>query len=256
MISVARLLALIMLFFATAIRAEIMPQMQVKFATDSNYYPFEYLSKDKEIKGFDIDIAKAICHEVNLQCSFEHHRFDGLLLTLPFGRYDAVIAALDITVERLKTVDFSDSYYKVPPVFISKEPLQGQFSLSGKFIGVQANTSNQNYLIKYARDNSYIVPYFSSQAALEDLKLQRIDAVFADFAVINDFLSKQVLSQQQAGVPLVISRTEEVFIKEFSEGYGIAVKKGNDLLRERLNAGLKRIVENGIYAKIYQQYFP
>lgn len=251
MLSVSRKIAFILLLFCTSLSAEIAMQERVKFATDSNYYPFEYLSNDKEIKGFDIDIAKAICKEVNLNCSFEHHRFDGLLLTLPFGRYDAVIAALDITDERLKIVDFSDSYYKVPPVFISKKQLQGQFSLSGKFIGVQANTSNQSYLIQFARDNSYIVPYFSSQAALEDLKLQRIDAVFADFAVINDFLSKQ-----EAGSNLVISRTEAVFVEQFSGGYGIAVKKGNDVLRLRLNQGLKLIVENGVYSKIYQQYFP
>jgi len=251
MLSVSRKIAYILLLFCTSLSADIAIQERVKFATDSNYFPFEYLSNDKEIKGFDIDIAKAICKEVNLNCSFEHHRFDGLLLTLPFGRYDAVIAALDITDERLKTVDFSDSYYKVAPVFISKKQLQGQFSLSGKFIGVQANTSNQNYLIQFARDNSYIVPYFSSQAALEDLKLQRIDAVFADFAVINDFLSKQ-----ETGSNLVISRTEAIFVEQFSRGYGIAVKKGNDALRLRLNQGLKLIVENGIYNKIYQQYFP
>lgn len=251
MLSVSRKIAYILLLFCTSLSADIVIQERVKFATDSNYFPFEYLSNDKEIKGFDIDIAKAICKEVNLNCSFEHHRFDGLLLTLPFGRYDAVIAALDITDERLKTVDFSDSYYKVAPVFISKKQLQGQFSLSGKFIGVQANTSNQNYLIQFARDNSYIVPYFSSQAALEDLKLQRIDAVFADFAVINDFLSKQ-----ETGSNLVISRTEAIFVEQFSRGYGIAVKKGNDALRLRLNQGLKLIVENGIYNKIYQQYFP
>lgn len=251
MIAVSRKVAFILLFFCTSLSADTATQLHVKFATDSNYYPFEYLSKDKQLKGFDIDVAKAICNEVNLLCSFEHHRFDGILLTLSFGRYDAVIAALDITTERLKTVDFSDSYYKVAPVFISQKPLLGQFSLSGKFIGVQANTSNQNYLIQFARNNSYIVPYFSSQAALEDLKGQKIDAVFADFAVINDFLSKQNENSM-----LVISRTEAVFVEQFSKGYGIAVKKGNDLLRERLNLGLKLIVEKGIYAKIYQQYFP
>jgi arginine transport system substrate-binding protein len=236
--------------FAFSVKSDTLPKLQVKFATDANYYPFEYLSEDKKIQGFDIDIANAVCAEVNLQCSFEHHRFNGLLLTLTFGRYDAVIAALDITEERLKSVDFSDPYYKVAPVFISKEPLTGEFSLADKFIGVQANTSNQNYLIQYARDNTYVVPYFSSQSALEDLKLQRIDAVFADFAVINNFLS-----EQEQPTELVISRTESVFVDQFSEGYGIAVKKGNDELRKRLNEGLKIIVENGTYTKIFQQYF-
>ena len=250
MISFSRQIAFICLLLSTSLSANTPKQLQVKFATDANYFPFEYLSDNKEIEGFDIDIAKAICEQANLKCSFEHHRFDGLLLTLPFGRYDAVIAALDITSERLEKVDFSDSYYKVPPVFISKEQLQGKFSLAGKFIGVQANTSNQNYLIQSAEKNSYIVPYYSSQAALNDLKLQRIDAVFADFAVVNDFLSKQ------EDVSLVISRTESVFVEQFSKGYGIAIKKGNNVLRARLNEGLKIIVENGTYAKIFKEYFP
>jgi len=250
MISFSRQIAFLCLLLSTSLSANTPKQLQVKFATDANYFPFEYLSDDKEIQGFDIDIAKAICEQANLKCSFEHHRFDGLLLTLPFGRYDAVIAALDITSERLEKVDFSDSYYKVPPVFVSKKQLQGKFSLAGKFIGVQANTSNQNYLIQSAEKNSYIVPYYSSQAALNDLKLQRIDAVFADFAVVNDFLSKE------ESLALVISRTEAVFVEQFSKGYGIAVKKGNDVLLERLNQGLKVIVENGTYAKIFKEYFP
>jgi len=249
---VTRKFVFISILLSTSFFAQALENIQVRFATDANYYPFEFLTKDKKIAGFDIDIASAICAEMNMTCSFEHHRFDGLLLTLPFGRYDAVIAALDITSERLDKVDFSDSYYKVPPVFVSKEQLQTPFSLSGKLIGVQANTSNQNYLIKSAPENSYIVPYFSSKAALQDLQRQKIDVVFADFEVVNNFLSKQIEQEQ----PLVISRTESVFVEQFSKGYGIAVKKGNDDLRLRLNEGLKLIVENGTYKQIYDQYFP
>ena len=242
---------IVLLLFSVSLSAEIAPVQEVKFATDVEYYPFEYLSKDKEIEGFDIDIAKAICKSVELKCTFELHPFDGLLVTLGFGRYDAVIAALDITTERLKSVDFSDSYYKAAPAFLSKEPLEGTFSLTGKFIGVLANSSNQNYLTQYSKENSYIVPYFSYQAALEGLQQQKIDAVFLDVAVIKDFLSKQTNKSK-----LVISRTEDVFLTQFSKGYGIAVKKGNDALREHLNQGLKLIIENGTYEKIYQQYFP
>ncbi|MDA7745850.1 transporter substrate-binding domain-containing protein [Psychromonas sp.] len=251
MISIYRnLICLFMLAFTfTSVNAA--SREHVKFATDANYYPFEYLSENKDILGFDIEIAKAICKAVDLQCSFEHHRFEGLLVTLQFGRYDAIIAALDITEERLNKVDFSDSYYKIAPVFISKEQLQGEFSLKEKLIGVQANSSNQNYLTLFSKGNSYIVPYFSSQAALEDLKREKIDAVFADFAVVNHFLSNQ---EENSG--LVISRTEEVFVTGFSKGYGIAVKKGNTNLLDRLNKGLKLIVENGTYNNIYQQYFP
>lgn len=221
----------------------------VKFATDANYYPFEYFSSTKEIKGFDIDIAQAICYEMNITCTVEHHHFDGLLLTLRFKRYDAVIAALDITSKRLKQVDFSESYYKTAPVFISQQQDQA-LSLTGKFIGVQANSSNHNYLIRYNKNNSYIVPYFSSSEALADLQQKKIDVVFSDFAVADDFLKKQNTPQE-----FIISHTEEVFIDSFSQGYGIAVRKGNDELRELINEGLQTIIENGTYDQIYQQYF-
>ena len=225
-------------------------KIDVKFATDTNYYPFEYISSDQQIVGFDIDIAKAICKEVNLKCSFQHHNFNGLLLTLTFSRYDAAIAALDITSERLKLVDFTESYYKTAPVFVGQQNENESFSLEGKFIGVQANTSNQSYLSQHMKENSYIVPYFSSAEALNDLKNQKIQVVFADSAVVNHFVK-----QQGPNSTLTIQRVEEDFVKDFSEGYGIAVKKGNDKLRKQLNEGLNIIKKNGTYDKIFQRYF-
>ena len=243
---------LIFLLGIISLNVTELQKTKVRFATDANYYPFEYVAKDNTIQGFDIDIANAICTEVNLQCTFEHRRFDDLLIMLTFKNYDAVIAALDITGERLKTVDFSDSYYKVAPVFISREQYQNKFSLKGKLIGVQANTSNQNYLIAVAgNEDSYIIPYFSSEAALNDLQGGKIDAVFTDFAVVSQFISAH-----QEDSELVISRTESIFVDQFSEGYGIAVDKGNDVLKARLNQGLKFIIENGVYAKIFNKYFP
>lgn len=188
---------------------------------------------------------------MNLQCSFQHHNFNGLLLTLQFGRYDAAIAALDITSERLEMVDFTKSYYKTAPVFISRHDAKKTFSLEGKFIGVQANTSNQSYLTRNIKENSYIVPYFSSAEALADLKQQKIDAVFADSAVVSHFLS-----QQDAQTTLAIQRVENNFLSGFSEGYGIAVRKGNDKLKQQLNEGLDIILQNGIYNDIFQKYFP
>ena len=175
-----------------------------------------------------------------------------MLLTLTFSRYDAAIAALDITEERLKLVDFTDNYYKTAPVFVGQEHENENeaFSLEGKFIGVQANTSNQSYLSEHMKENSYIVPYFSSAEALNDLKNQKIQVVFADSAVVNHFLK-----QQSANSTLVIQRVEKSFVKTFSDGYGIAVKKGNDKLRKQLNEGLNIIKKNGTYDKIFQQYF-
>lgn len=222
----------------------------VNFVTEANYYPFEYVDESNQIQGFDIDIANAVCRSENLICKFHNQSFDSLLLTLQFGRFDAAIAALDITEERKDKVDFTNSYYKSPPVFISAIETQQTFSIIGKFIGVQADSSNYDYLIKHAKADSFIIAYPASSEAFADLNHGKIDIVFADQAVVADFLL-----QDQNSFKFSVMQTETVFLEEFSAGYGIAVKKGNTALRERLNSGLNKIRKDGTYQQIFSQYF-
>lgn len=222
----------------------------VNFVTEANYYPFEYLDENNKIQGFDIDIANAICEAVNLTCRFSHQSFDSLLLTLQFGRFDAVIAALDITNKRLKIVDFSDSYYTNHPVFISKKSPTKKFYSYGRVIGVQTDSSNQDYLLKYSLEDSFIISYLSLSTAFEDLRSGRIDMIFADNAIASDFLKKS-----DNEVHFSIANTENLFADKFSQGYGIAVKKGNYQLQQRFNRGLEIIFNNGTYNKIYNRYF-
>ena len=224
--------------------------ISVNFVTEANYYPFEYLDDNKQIQGFDIDIAKAVCKSANLTCKFHNQSFDSLLLTLQFGRFDAVIAALDITDERQQKVDFSNSYYQSPPVFVSSKNSKEVFSIAGKFIGVQSDSSNHHYLIEHAKTNSFIISYLSSSQAFLDLSEGKIDVVFADQAVVDDFLL-QADNQKKFS----IRQVENIFLEDFSEGYGIAVKKGNTVLLERLNYGLKIIQQEGTYKVIFDQYF-
>ncbi|WP_284205409.1 transporter substrate-binding domain-containing protein [Psychromonas marina] len=224
--------------------------MSVNFVTEANYYPFEYLDDASEMQGFDIDVANAVCRVANLTCKFHNQSFDSLLLTLQFGRFDAAIAALDITAERKEKVDFSDSYYQSPPVFLSAIKSKEQFSISGKFIGVQSDSSNHDYLIKHAKIDSFIIAYASSSEAFLDLSHGKIDVVFADQAVVEDFLL-----QEKNSFKFSVKQTETVFLDAFSEGYGIAVKKGNTALLERLNYGLETIHKEGTYQQIFSQYF-
>ncbi len=234
--------------FATAL--DHSKVLNVTFATTAYYYPFEYFDENKKIQGFDIDIANAICKQSNLNCNFQHQSFESLLLTLQFGRFDAVIAALDITPERQSLVDFSDSYYYNPPVFVSKKNKSVAFTIADKSIGVQASSSNQEYLIKYSAADTVIIPYLSSNDAFADLQAGNIDAVFADQAFVNELVDNATNNQQ-----LVITQTDGLLIKAFSSGYGIAVQKGNKLLLQRLNYGLQHIIDNGQYKQIFDSYF-
>lgn len=245
------LLSLFCLLSSSFIWAEVpLEKETVNFVTEANYYPFEYLDENNLIKGFDIDVANAVCEAVNLTCTFSHQNFDSLLLTLQFGRFDAVIAALDITKKRLEIVDFSDSYYTNYPVFISKKSPTKKFYGYGKVIAVHTDSSNQDYLLQYSLDNSFIISYPSLSNAFEDLRSGRIDMIFADNAIASDFLKKS-----DNEVHFSIDKTETLFAEKFSQGYGIAVKKGNHQLQQRFNLGLEIIFNNGTYKKIYNRYF-
>ena len=233
---------------ATAV--DISKNLAVNFATEANYFPFEYLDEFNKISGFDIDIAKAVCKKANLSCQFSSLKFDSLLLALQFGRFDAVISALDITEARKQIIDFSTPYYYVAPVFISTVDEKDQFVVIEKAIGVQANTSNHAYLIKYAQKNNFIISYPSSDKAFADLSYEAIDTVFADQAVAANFLL-----QGDNKSKFSVVKTEDEFLGDFSIGYGIAVKKGNARLLERINYGLAKIHEDGSYQKIFNQYF-
>jgi len=237
-------------FSTQLVAVDLDKNLEVNFVTEANYYPFEYLDDLQQIQGFDIDIANAVCNAANLTCRFHNQSFDSLLLTLQFGRFDAVIAALDITEERQAKVDFSSSYYKSPPVFVSAINQEEEFSMIGKFIGVQSDSSNHHYLLEHAKKDSFIISYLSSTAAFIDLSEGKIDIVFADQAVVAEFLL-----QEKNNLKFSVKKTEKLFIEKFSSGYGIAVRKGNTKLLQRLNYGLEKIVEDGSYQKILERYF-
>jgi len=232
-----------------SVAADLSEKLVVNFVTEANYYPFEYI-ENSEIHGFDIDIAKAVCDRANLHCMFNTQKFDSLLLTLKFGRFDAVIAALDITEERQKEIDFSNPYYQSTPVFVGRASSQNKPSIVGKFIGVLSASSNHRYLIEHAKKESFIIAYRSSAQAFIDLSHGVIDYVFADQAVADNFLLKP---ENRA----TFSRTEtaQLSLQNFSSGYGIAVKKGNKKLLNRINYGIKKIQEDGSYQQILNRYF-
>ena len=79
----------------------------IRFATEASYPPFEFMDANNTMQGFDIDLAKALCQEMQANCTFTNQAFDSLIPSLKFRRFDAVISGMDITPERLKQVAFT-----------------------------------------------------------------------------------------------------------------------------------------------------
>ena len=216
---------------------------ELTFAMEPSYPPFETTNEKGEIIGFDVDVANAICKEIQATCKFKGEAFDALIPNLKAKRFDASISAIDITDARVKQVLFSDAYYDSTASYVT---LKGKATLeSAKNVGVQNGTTFQQYTV--AETKQYTTKaYASLQSAILDLKSGRIDMIFGDTAVLADMISKEP-EMQFVG--------EKVANKKyFGNGLGIAMHKSNKELAEQLNKGLAAIKANGEYQKIYDKW--
>lgn len=232
------LLTAILLGSSIAVSAQ-----ELTFAMEPSYPPFETTNEKGEIIGFDVDVANAICQEIQVTCKFKSETFDSLIPSLKAKRFDAAISAIDITDARAKQVLFSDAYYDSSASYVA---LKGKATLeSAKNIGVQNGTTFQQYTVAETKQYSP-KSYASLQNAILDLKSGRIDIILGDTAVLSDMISKE---------PEIQFVGEKVTNKKyFVNGLGIAMHKSNKDLAAQLNKGLAAIKANGEYQKIYDKW--
>ena len=216
---------------------------EITFAMVPSYPPFETTNEKGEIFGFDVDVANAICKEIQATCHFKSQSFDALIPSLKAKRFDAAISAMDITEARAKQVSFSNAYYDSTASYVA---LKGKADLaSAKTIGVQNGTTFQQYTAAETKQYN-AKSYASLQDAILDLKNGRIDIIFGDTAVLSDMISKE---------PEIQFVGEKVTNKKyFGNGLGIAVNKSSKELLESLNKGLETVKANGEYQKIYDKW--
>jgi lysine-arginine-ornithine-binding protein len=227
-------------------------QDTIKIGTEAAYKPFAWVLPSGELTGFDIDIAKALCAEMGAECEIINQSFDGLIPALNAKKIDAIIASMTITDDRLKAIDFAGPYYTVPAMFIAAKDSGIEISedgLDGKYVGVQRGTTMANY-IKEVYPGARIQLYDTSDAANLDLASGRVDVVFADSVVLQDFLS----TPDGEGFARVGEPVEDPEI--LGTGAGIGVRKGDDELKEKFNTALKAIIASGEYKTINDKYIP
>ena len=232
--------------------AEAKEWTKVRIGTEGAYPPFNYVDSNGELQGFDIDIAKALCAQMKVECEFVAQDWDGIIPALIANKYDAIVASMSITPERMEKVDFTSKYYSTPPALIAPKdsPLTATDpgALEGKTIGAQSATTHATFLEdKYK--GSTIKLYGTQDEANVDLASGRLDAVAADSVVLGEWLKTS-----DGGCCKMVGAMEND-PAYFGDGAGIAVRKGEDDLKKMFNDAIAAIIENGTYKQINDKYF-
>jgi arginine/ornithine transport system substrate-binding protein len=224
----------------------------IRIGVEGAYPPFSQTEADGTVTGFDIDIANALCAEMNAKCTLVKQDWDGIIPSLMARKFDAIIATMDITEERLKKVAFTDKYQHIPARFVAVKGAAFEATnefMKGKKVGTQRATTMDLYISDNFPD-AKIKRYGTFDETYLDLKAGRLDYVIADSAAItNGLLAKDGGDKFEFVGPKLNDP------KWFGEGAGIAIRKQDKDLAEQFNAAIKEIRSNGVYKEIQDKYF-
>ncbi|UIJ73232.1 ABC transporter substrate-binding protein [Aurantimonas sp. HBX-1] len=225
---------------------------KVVIGTEGAYPPFNFLDAAGELKGFDVDIAKALCDQMKVQCTFVTQDWDGMIPALQNGNFDALVASMSITPEREQQIDFSNKYYQTPPaIAVPKDSEITEATaeaLSGKAIGAQTSTTHSQ-AAKAMFPDADIRLYPTAEEYKLDIESGRVDAVMDDVVVLSEWIGSE------AGACCKILGTLPADPAIYGRGVGIGLRKGNEKLKGMFNDAIAAIREDGTYKKIQDQYF-
>jgi polar amino acid transport system substrate-binding protein len=226
----------------------------IRFLTDSDYPPFNYYHDDGTLVGFNVDIARAVCQDLNAACDVQVRAWADLLPALKKGEADAVIASHMVTPALVHEFDVTDRYYHTPGRFVGVRGVTRieatPEGLESRRIGVARGTTHEAYLRAFFALSS-IQTFDNVELAQDALKSGAVDVLFDDAMSLSFWLQGTASRAccEFKGEPFYEPRF-------FGDGVGIAIPKGDTQLKSQINAALRRIRESGKYEELVLRYFP
>ncbi|OEY65582.1 transporter substrate-binding domain-containing protein [Marinobacter sp. X15-166B] len=219
----------------------------IRIAFDVPYEPFEYMTPDGELTGFEVDLARAMCEELEANCEFVVQAWDGMIPGLLARKFDAIMSSMSITPERAERVLFSEPYYITPGGWFAREnfntDVTDKEAMKGKVVGVQRGTTMDTFVTNELSGVVTVKRYTTADDMVLDLEGQRLDVVFVDYPVGEQtLLSRDGFKEVGEAVKL-------------GDGVAVAMRKRDKDLAESVNAALRKLKEDGTYDTIMKKYF-
>lgn len=221
----------------------------LKVGVMGTYQPYNFINEDKEMDGFDAEIAKEIAKGLDVDIEFVSQEFSGMIAGLQTGKFDMVASQMTITDERKKEMLFSDPYITNQVKVIVKDDnteITSVEDFMGKDIGVGLGTNDETYLrneLMPEVGDFNIRTYDDVITSLKDLDSGRIDATINNMYALKPIIEANGLKIKAVGEPIK------------SDQAGIAVPLGNEAFIEEVNTILADIKADGTYDGIFMKWF-
>lgn len=220
----------------------------LRIGTEGAYAPFNYTNADGTLGGFDVEIANAICDDLQMTCEIIAQDWDGIIPGLKAGKYDAIVAAMSVTPERAKQVAFTDPYFSNALVFLAKKDSNfdptNSSDIDAHSIAAQRSTISSQWL-ENAYPKADMKLYDTLSNAFLDLGSGRVDAMISDKLPALEWLGSA------SGSNYAI-KGDEI---DINDNFAIAVRPNDEALQTKINKSLANLKSNGTYDKINQKYF-
>ena len=227
---------------------------KIKIGTEGAYPPWNAKDESGKLIGFEIELANFLCIYMKHECTIVEQDWDGMIPALVMRKFDAIMAGMSITDERMKTINFSQGYASdgASLAVMKGSPLEGMdtsainlsstdtatekiladltTALAGKTVCVQTATIHQNFLESGLVGKPTVRTYKTQDEVNLDVAAGRCDAGLADILAITDFAEK-------SGKPVVL--TGPVYSGgPFGAGVGVGIRKGDNSKQGKKDAKL------------------
>lgn len=250
-------------------------QRQVRIATEGAYAPWNLTGPGGELRGFEIDLANDLCRRMNARCTIVAQDWDGIIPGLTAGRYDAIMAGMNITDKRLEVINFSRPYAEGPHGFavmpgspLARLPGTGRTLsldseaaevqalvnqikplLRGRTIGVQTATTNSAFLAHYFGDaGATIREYRTTEEHDLDLANGRLDAIYADITAIMATAEKPEFKGLAPVGPAISGGI-------LGRGVAVGMRKADADLKAAFDAAIEAALKDGTISRLSEKWF-
>jgi len=263
------------LFVVSGASAQPKDWSSIKIATEGAYKPWNFTDPSGKLVGFEIDLAEDLCKRMKAKCEIVAQAFDGVIPALNAGKFDAIMAGMNITDKRKEAIAFTQTYGRTPSTFavlksnaLAKLPEAGKVyslnadgvvaaekslndlkpMLKGKVIGVQTSTAQANFLEKYFKDVIEIRQYKTTEQHDLDLAAGRVDAVFASISYLKSVVEAPENKEMMFAGPRYGGG---------ALGFGVAVglRKSDPELLAKFDAAVVAAVADGTVKTLSMKWF-